>query len=868
MLNKKTIKIWVGFGITVFLLYGIVPVNNKTLTAAKGENTIQTQSQRQPQPTYVDPAAEGALSSRLIVVRLQPGTNPDNVAEQAGAKVIRSGPLNFATLELTSEITTQALDLIRYIPGVLNVEKRRLLKTADTTVNRTKVNDSMTAPTPNYQKQWSLNIAEVPKAWELGATGKGIIIAVIDTGVDLNHLDLKDNLVSGYNAITGKATVGSAQDDNGHGTHVAGIVAANGKSSLNSRVYGVAYQATIMPVKAMGSDGQGADDVISDGIVWAADHKANIINLSFGTNSQDGILSTAIQYAIDKGCLVVAAAGNAESQTTSGIAYPATDPDVLAITASDSNDQIADFSLTGPQATLAAPGVDIYSDYWSNKGSGYAYADGTSMASPFVAGVAALVWGQHPEWTARQVRVALVNSALDLGTSGRDESYGYGRVDAYWAVRFAATPVQLSSPASTSWAGAIVQENGVPSVANLRIPARAFDLNPGQNVQVSVDTVTAPAEFPNGITPSSPAISVQWGTSMPQVILPLTVNTQTPSEGVNRSAYLYHWSGSRWIQVGGGVTAASLTVGIFEPGIYRLGYVSLPSYTRLAGADRIETAIQIAQAAFPTGADIVILARADDFPDALAGAPLAYKEHAPILLTDPVELDPRILAEIQQLAPRKIILLGGTGAISASIAEQLQLTYQVERIEGADRYSTAAAIARNLGTLGQAVVVNGQNFPDAISVAAIAARQGIPVILTSASNLDPNTDSVLRQLLVSETYVIGGEGVIQPNVFASLPVAVRYGGQDRYETAAAVLKANPPTGGLLYVATGENFPDALTGGVLAATRGTDIVLVPPDGPTTDELRVLQTWHGLKALALGGSLVVPDSVLQAIQRQIK
>ncbi len=884
MLNRKTITTWIGLGIVVLLLNGIIPVNSEegflvsasALSFAPSIKITQPQLQPQPQPqpqtqvqvphTYVAPAVESAPSSRLVVVRLQPGTNPEKVAEQARANVIRSGPLNYVTLSLTSEITTQELDTIRQIPGVLGVEKRRLLKTTDTAV-------TTVTPTPNYQVQWSLNKAEVSKAWELGATGKGIIIAVIDTGIDLNHPDLTDNLVPGYNAITGDEGARATQDDNGHGTHVAGIVAADGRSSATTGVYGVAYQASIMPIKAMESDGQGADDVIADGIVWAVDHKARIINLSVGSNSQGDILRAAIQYAIDKGCLVVAAAGNAEPQTTSdisyptaGISYPAADSGVMAVTATDSKDQIANFSLTGPQATIAAPGVNIYSDYWMKEGSGYATADGTSMASPFVAGVAALVWGQHPTWTARQVRVALEDSALDLGTEGRDNNYGYGRVDAYWAVRFAATPVQLNSPALISWAGAVVQDNEVPSVANLQVPARAFSLDPAQNVQVSVTTVTAPAEFPNGITPASPAITVQWGTGKLQRMSSLTVNAQTPSDGVNKAAYLYHWSGSRWIQVGGGGTSASLTVGIFEPGIYRVGYTSLPNYTRLAGEDRIETAIQIAQAAFPTGADTVILARADDFPDALAGAPLAYKDHAPILLTDPAQLDPKTLMEIQQLAPQKVILLGGTGAISASIAEQLQGTYQIQRIEGADRYLTAIAIARNLGTIGQAVVVNGQNFPDAISIAAIAARTGIPILLTSASKLDPNTDSVLRQLLVSQTYVVGGVGAIQPTVFVALPAAVRYGGQDRYETAATVLKANPPSGALLYVATGENFPDALTGGVLAAAQGTDIVLVPPGGLTVDELSVLQTWHGLQALALGGSLIVPDSILQAIQVQ--
>lgn len=901
---KKTGKRWLGLSLCALLFLAVLPLNSSSEAGppvvarsswfdvrmdVHTPVTERTQVQGQlPVPqTPVGSGSTGAQSQAQedtviagrYVIRLQPGTDPEAVAAPAGAKVIRRGPLNFATLALPAGREKEALAILSRQPGVLKVEPSHLLKAAvlpAATAATTTAAATTPAPSPNLQTQWGLSTIEAPKAWSLGAAGKGITIAIIDTGVDYNHPDLTDNLLSGYNAINGSTAYHAAQDNNGHGTHVAGIAAADGKGADGdgTGIYGVAYAAKILPVKAMNRDGEGLDDVIADGIVWAADHGANIINLSLGSNAEEGILGEAINYAADKGCLVIAAAGNSDQQS-SGIAYPAADPNVLAVTATDENDRITSFSLTGPQAGVAAPGADIYSTYWDN-GSAYGELDGTSMASPFAAGTAALVWSLHPTWTARQVKLDLENSALDLGDQGRDNDYGYGRIDAYWAVQFAANPAQYTSPANLTWAGGTVRA-AASAGASLQVPARAFGFDPNQNVTASVVPAQSPADFPAGILPGSAAVSVQWNSLMPpasapsltpQRMLSLTVNLQPPSGPAPRLAYLYRWSGSRWIQVGGGVNSPTVTVGIFESGIYRAGYAPLPPATRLAGTNRMETAVQIAQTAFPTGADTVILARADEFPDALAGAPLAYKDHAPILLTATDQLPTDVFAEIQALSPQTVILLGGEGAISGRIAAQLQASYQVQRIDGPNRYATAAAIARNLGTVGKGVVVNGENFPDAISMAAVAARQGLPVILTPATALAPEADKILRQLDVSQTIVAGGEGVVTPDTVKLLPQPNRLAGADRYGTAASILAANPPAGALIYVATGANFPDALTGGILAATRGTDIVLLPANGPTTTEQSVLQNWHGLQAIALGGSGVIPDPVLQEVQAFIQ
>ncbi|MHB1406494.1 MAG: S8 family serine peptidase [Desulfitobacteriaceae bacterium] len=882
-MTRKKLNFTLGVVLSIVLMTGLTPVNTGLPQAEPGKparslSANPTQSIVPPPAASQEPVSGGKNLAGRISVRLAPGTEASVIAAKAGAEVLKKGPLNYATFRFPSnKDTAQVLTELKQIPGVETAAPSRLYKVGEIKTRETNLTESAsvniaavsslgTVSDPGYKDQWSLDKAGVPKAWELGATGEGITIAVIDTGVDTNHPDLKDKLVPGYNAITGSTDSKYIRDNNGHGTHVAGIAAA----ARNSEgIVGVAYNAKIMPIKAMDRYGEGTDDVIADGIVWAADHGAQIINLSLGSDNQGDILKEAIAYARAQGSLITAAAGNLQGDNTdtAGIDYPAADPDVIAVTATDQNDKIASFSKTGPQAVLAAPGVNILSDYWSSSRSGYAYSDGTSMASPFVAGVAALVWSKHPDWSAEQVRTVLETSAADLGPAGRDDSYGYGRINADWAVSFADEPLKVTSPAALNWAGGSVQEAALKPVAELNVPPRAFS-SPDQSVTVVLSKLDSPSAFPNTITPGGPAFSVQWGEMSPQKLLNLKVNADPSVTTDNRLGYLYRWSGTRWLQVGGGVSSAYLTVGIFEPGTYRLGYVSPPASTRIAGLDRIETALEIARAAFPTGADTVILARADDFPDALAGAPLAYKYHAPILLTDTKTLREDVYAEIKTLAPHKIMLLGGEGAISEDIAGQLRTMASVDRFGGLDRYATAAAIAQALGSVDKAVVVNGENFPDAISIAAIAARQGIPILLTPAATLAPVTDNLLRRYAVTDTTVIGGDGVVSAALLEQLPHPTRLSGLDRYATAAAVLQAFEPSGQAVYVATGENFPDALTGGVLAASQGTDIILVPPSGPTDAERAVLAPWQGKEAFALGGSGVITDSVLQTVQEFVR
>ncbi|MGC7871944.1 S8 family serine peptidase [Desulfosporosinus sp. SYSU MS00001] len=800
--------------------------------------------------------------SKQIVVSLAPKADITNVAKVFKAAILRQGPLNFATLGFNSTINAASLIAsLKSFPGVLTAEENHLQKIA--------VSAAASLPQdPYFKDQWSITNGDVQGAWDMGATGKGMTIAIVDSGIALDHPDLKDNIVPGYNAITQSDAPGENQDDNGHGTHVAGIAAAE-RNDVG--IVGVAYQAKIMPIKAVGFNGDGYDDAIASGIVWAADHGANIINLSLGSDNgvSSSVIKQAVNHAYNKGCLLVAAAGNYDpsSAKNTGVSYPGADPHVLAVSATNQNNGIASFSETGPQISLAAPGDEITSDWWSlSEGLCYANASGTSMASPFVAGEAALIWGLHPEWTREQVVAAMEAGVKDLGTQGRDNDYGYGLVDVKLALNLAAqTEATLSSPARVGILGGNIHSTDGSTSFNLLVPTQAFD----SPVDVSLNSVPIPAALPNGASSLTPALDVEWGTETPHEILSLDCSDPSLKSVLNK--IVYHWDGERWIAIGGELQNEEVRLGIFNPGIYVVGTVQVndQSTQRFAGVTSEETAVKISQVTFPTGADTVILAQANQFPDALAGAPLAYRLQAPILLTPSSSLTPEVRGEIRRLAPKTIYLLGGPAALSSAIEIELQQTYTVNRLYGYTAEGTARAIAESLGTKGRAVIANVNHFQDTLAISAWAARQGVPILLTEANALSEDTQTALEELQVTDTLVVGGTAVVSSAIEDQLPLPKRIAGNTAYDTATAVLQSYPPLSSKLELATGENFPDALTGAVRAASEGSMVVLVPTKTEIPAGLAaLLRSWKGKEIETLGGKVALPDSVVQGVEALLR
>lgn len=282
---------------------------------------------------------------------------------------------------------------------------------------------------PLREQQWALGTIAAYDAWDI-TTGGPIVVAVIDTGVDASHPELAGRVLGGFNAITGSTDV---SDDNGHGTAVAGLIAASGDNGVG--IAGMCWGCVILPIKACLSSGRCRDSSVISAIRWAIDNGARIINLSLGGALASPALHEAVRYATERGVLVVAASGNERAEGNAPN-YPAAYPETVAVGASGYGDEVTGFSNTGEFIDLVAPGVDIAT---TTPGNSYALATGTSFASPFVSGAAALVMTIRPDLSGADVRCILSVAADDRGELGRDGEYGYGRLNVLAAVQTATT---------------------------------------------------------------------------------------------------------------------------------------------------------------------------------------------------------------------------------------------------------------------------------------------------------------------------------------------------------------------------------------------------------------------------------------------
>lgn len=300
-------------------------------------------------------------------------------------------------------------------------------------------------PQPAEVLPWGIDRIDAERVWggsedatkicEGCITGASTNVAILDTGIDLSHPDLKANIKGGINTINPWK---SYNDDNGHGTHVAGIIAA---IDNEIGVIGVGPEIGLYAVKVLNAAGSGYLSDVIEGLDWVVNQKKIqggdwVVNMSLGTASDVQSFHDAVVRVNKAGITQVAAAGN----TGGSVLYPAAYSEVIAVSATDNTDTIASWSSRGEQIDLAAPGVNIYSTY---KGSTYKTLSGTSMAAPHVAGTAALVLTQKPgncdqnsngEWDPNEVQKRIEDNAKDLGAFGKDELYGAGLVNAYSAV--------------------------------------------------------------------------------------------------------------------------------------------------------------------------------------------------------------------------------------------------------------------------------------------------------------------------------------------------------------------------------------------------------------------------------------------------
>ena len=590
-----------------------------------------------------------------------------------------------------------------------------------------------------FPNQGGAQKVQAPTAWDTTVGTSSVVIAVLDTGV-APHEEFTGKLLPGTDLVNGD---NNPTDDNGHGTSAAAVAAADAN---DGGMAGLCWECRILPVKVLDANGGGGTFTVAEGIVFAADNGADIINLSLGGPSQSLSVNNAVSYARSKGAIVIAAAGNESTSTES---FPAASPGVISVGATDLNDQKFNFSNFGPWVKVAAPGCNPAPELDGT----YSMFCGTSSATPLTSGVVGLALSLGAAPTA--VEAALLSTADPVGSF-----VVHGRINA--ASLLAAIP-------------------GAPT--------------------------PQPQPQPQ---PQEPTVDIE----------------------------------------------------------------------RVAGDNRISTSLALAQKAFPGGADVVVLARADDYADALAAAPLAAALDAPVLLSSGTTLRSDVQAVISQLGASLAVLVGGDRALPSSILGGLGAAgvTEVFRIAGANRFDTAVQIAAELVGAGadRIYIAEGSNpdpnrgWPDAVAVSALAGIEGNPILLVTRDSVPADTLNALARFGVPQATVVGGPAAVSDAVLAQIrsvvPSVERLAGASRYATSRLIADRTLAAGGSAvepFIATGRSFPDALAAGPAAAALGSVLLLVDgsdlagsPDSRAwlTEQLGVIET-----VLVVGGAASVSGAV---------
>lgn len=351
----------------------------------------------------------------------------------ASKAALRAASGQLGAVEL-DEIPKLRVHRLRVAPGARERVKRALERRPDVLAveeNRPLAPEAI-PDDPEYGSQWHLPAIKAEEAWDIVPPVSSVVIAILDTGVDSDHVDLVTQLVPGTNTFDG----GGTDDVHGHGTKVAGSAAA---ATFNAEgVASVAWNSQIMPIRVTGSSGTAFPSTLANGLVWAADQGARVANMSFQSVVGSPTVLAAAQYFVEQGGIVFAGAGNL------GTEEPYADtPWIVSVSATDSQDALASFSSWGQYIDIAAPGKSIRT---TRNGGTYGGASGTSISGPVAAGVAALMLSIHPDLEAAELEHLLEISAVDLGDPGWDPEYGYGRVNAgdatylAWAAANGAAP--------------------------------------------------------------------------------------------------------------------------------------------------------------------------------------------------------------------------------------------------------------------------------------------------------------------------------------------------------------------------------------------------------------------------------------------
>ena len=438
------------------------------------------------------PALAAGPSAELIVgVRSDAAATVNRLDADPGVRVLASTPPSaLGAFTVTVPVAEQAgaIATLRSDPRVAYVEPNSIARI-----------DAVTSADPIYPQQWGLTTARVPAAWDT-TLGPGQVVAVVDTGVN-RVSELTGRVLPGYDFVNKDS---DPSDDFGHGTKVATVIAATG--SDNAGMAGVCWKCLILPVKVMGSDGKGTYDNVAAGIIYAADHGADVINLSLGGPADSQALRDAVVYAASKDVLVVASAGNDGTTTRN---YPAAIPQAVSVAGATRTDDRYSWSSYGSPADawvdLAAPGYNAA----QGPDGGYGWFEGTSSAAPMVAGIAALTRAANTQAAADQVRTTLENTADPVGNW-----VAKGRVDAAEAVTGIATVPSPKTPAPSTGPVSIGEIKVVPvSPARGALTVLPEVSSAAAEIRTVKMQVTMPSGKTAGLTSSKAPWSITWNSA-------------------------------------------------------------------------------------------------------------------------------------------------------------------------------------------------------------------------------------------------------------------------------------------------------------------------------------------------------------------
>ena len=390
LLSKITLLIYL-----VFFILVAVPIHQVNYAQTDGEIAY-------------DESAQPYVADQLIIgykVNTPADTRRSIRAQMQMEVKSELGAINGEVVKVANNRARQAYDALKRNPNIEFVEYDYLMTI------------SLTPNDPNYSSQVYLPYMNTPAAWDITTGNRDVKVAVLDTGINTTNTDMKNINVSGYNVIAGTTNYA---DDHGHGTMVTSVIAAQMNNAFGFA--GIAPDVSFLSVKVMSSSGTGTYSDMIKGIEYAVNQGASVINMSIGGRTASSALQLAVKNAVDKGVTIVAAAGN---ENASSISYPAAYPEVIGVGAIDIYGNKMSFSNTGTGLTIMAGGsarVATFTDFIST-------ATGTSFASPYVAGLVALMYSANPSITPTLVMDSISQTAKDLGPAGYDTTFGYGVVD-------------------------------------------------------------------------------------------------------------------------------------------------------------------------------------------------------------------------------------------------------------------------------------------------------------------------------------------------------------------------------------------------------------------------------------------------------